>query len=271
MSERKKLRPFTGDAEKQVRLDDPPVRLVLCQIAWPELVDFPDDLDAVAKKFGRAIADYPVFEEHAQSNILLTPAGVSEGSPEKIYQWKSADNQWCVVLGHRFLSFYRTAYTSFTDFSVRFGKVLTHLNEIVKVSALDRIGLRHVNQVADPDIVENLSDFFGAEVLGFAGSNFATDVSKLESSQNQVVVSVNNAVLHARSGILPAMQTVDQAIPLNTNRTWVLDLDSTVSQQRPFDVEDVLDVAGSLADINYDFFKYVSTDRFLERIGGNKS
>lgn len=268
MSDRKRLRPFTGDDARQVRLAKSPIRLVLCQVAWPELVDFPDDFSEAARIFGRGIERYPVFEEHSQNNVILTPSGPVRGEEEKFYQWRSADNQWSVVLGRRFLSFYRTSYTSYSDFSARLEKVLIRLQEVLNVSVLERVGLRHVNQVVDPRLFEDLSGYIDEKVLGLSISQFATDLAQIESSQNQIVVTVNEAVMQARSGILPPQQTVDPAIPPHTDKSWVLDIDSNVSHQEPFDIAKTLDAAGDLADINYDFFKFAMKDKFFKTFGG---
>lgn len=270
MTERRKLRPFTGDSEKRVRLQNPPVKLVLCQLAWPDLVSLPDEMDDVARQFGRAIADYPIYEEHTQNNIVISPTGQSDGTLETLYKWKSVDNEWHVVLGRRFLSFYRTAYTSFSDFQGRLEKILIELKSILHVTALERIGLRHVNQVTDSSLVENLSDYIEREFLGFAGTTFDSGMAQIESSQNQVIISVNDALLQVRTGVLPPMQTVDPAIPLCSKRSWVLDLDSTIASQRPFEVNEVLENTGELADINYDFFKFVATDGFLRKFGSEE-
>lgn len=262
MSARNKLRPFTGNDSRKVRLTRSPIKLVLCQVAWPELVNHPSDLSDVAKRFGQAIEAYPVFEEHSQNNIILTATGPVRGEEEKIYQWRSADNEWSVVLGRRFLSFYRTAYSSYSDFSSRLEVILKQLNEILNISALERVGLRHVNQAADPELFEDLSRFVDEQVLGFAASRFATDSAQMHSSQNQLVVSVGDAVLQARSGILPPQQTVDPAIQPHAEKSWILDLDSYMARQRPFDIAETLELVGELADLNYDFFKFATKDEF---------
>lgn len=270
MSERERLRPFTGDGKNRVKLANPPLRLVLCQLVWPELVQLQGNIDEIARQFGLAIADYPIFSEYTQANVVISPEGASQGPSEKVYQWRSIDDNWHVILGHRFLSFYCTTYSTFKDFCLPLEKILKELAAVVKVPLVERVGVRYVNQVIESNLIENLSEYIHPQVLGFAGIDFATGQAQLEENQNQVVIRVEDAVMQVRSGLLPPGKTVDPAIPPHSGQSWVLDLDATIHQQTSFDVNNVLASAGKLADINYDFFKYVTSEGFLKEFGSEQ-
>lgn len=231
-------------------------------------MQFRGDFTNLADEFGRKLADYPLFTEQHQKVFSMGPDGPISDHGEKVYQWSSVDRNWNVILGRKFLSFYCLTYVSFADFSPRFESVLERLVETVEIPIFERIGLRYVNQVADESFVSNLSHYIEPLVLGFAGLSAKSTEVELLGSQNQVAYKIGNSVMQVRSGILDAGQTVDPAIEPYNEKSWILDLDASSTVNMTTGIGALLEEAGRLAHINYDFFKLVASDGFLNEFGG---
>jgi uncharacterized protein (TIGR04255 family) len=267
MADRERFRPFTGDTEKRVRLNEAPLVLVLCQVRWPDFSHLQGDLAEVARAFGSALDGYPVISNIHEVAYTITPDGVTQAPGDKIFQWKSVDNVWYISLSRRFVSLYCTSYTSFADFLPRLEQVLGALESQVKIPLIERLGVRYVNRITDARLVENLAEYVRPEVLGYSGLTGESGAVQLGSSANQARYLVEDAVLQVRSGLVPAGETVDPAVPPAQQRSWVLDLDASSERVAPFDISAVLVEAGRLSDFAYDFFKYVSTEGFLKEFG----
>jgi len=50
--------------------------------------------------------------------------------------------------------------------------------------------------------------------------------------------------------------------------SWILDLDMSLSKQRDFDVEELLNEAQRFSERIYTFFRWAVTDEFLQHFGG---
>lgn len=267
MADRERFRPFTGDTEKKIRLKDAPLALVLCQIRWPELQHLRGDLSEIAQAFGSELDEYPVISNLHEMAYTITPEGITQQPGEKIFQWHSIDEAWHISLSRRFVTLYCTMYTSFPDFLERLKSVLEALATQVKVPLVDRVGVRYVNRITDPRLVENLGEYVRPEVLGYSGLGGVVDEVRLTSSANQARYQVDDAALQVRSGVVAGGETVDPAVPPVQGASWVLDLDASSERVVPFEVGTVAAAAGRMSDFAYDFFKYISTEGFLKEFG----
>lgn len=267
MADRERFRPFTGDTQKKIRLGDAPLALVLCQVRWPDFSHLQGDLTEVARLFGTALDEYPVMSVVHEVVHTITPEGVTQAPGEKIHQWGSVDGAWHVALSRRFVSLYCTSYTSFPDFLPHLERVFRALDSQVNIPLIDRLGVRYVNRIADARLVENLAEYVRPEVLGYAGLTGDSGETQLQSSANQARYVADGAALQVRSGLVPAGETVDPAVPPLPQPSWVLDLDAASERMVPFEVTSALAEASRLSDFAYDFFKYVSTEGFLKEFG----
>jgi uncharacterized protein (TIGR04255 family) len=268
MSERERFRPFTGDTSKRVLLKEAPLSLVLCQVRWPELNHLQLDMKPLALDFGSKLRDYPIFQESQEVSYTITPEGVKQEAGGTVFQWKSIDATWNVSLGRRFLTLYCTEYSDFTAFSERLALILELLEASINVPLIERIGVRYVNQIVNPLLIEHLGEYVRPDVLGYSSLTPASPEVKLVSNANQALYAVEDVMLQVRSGVVPPGQTVDPAVPAAEAESWVLDLDAFSSNIVPFSVSTALTAAGKLSDTAYDFFKLVVTDGFIHEFGG---
>lgn len=271
MSERERYRPFTGDVERKRQLLDPPLALVLCQVRWPELTQLQAGVDSAAIEVGKRLGDFPLHSKNHEVAVTMTPDGLARTAGEIVHQWHSVDNAWHVALSQRSVAVFCTsAYPGFESFASRLADVLDAVHSVIASQVVERVGLRYVNRITDQAVLPNLPAALGSEVLGFARLDAASnDVTRL-MSLNQAVYLVGDNRLQVRSGILPAGEVVDPAIEPVSDPSWVLDLDSASERRGVFEASAIVATVGRLADINYDFFKMVATDQYIELVGGQQ-
>lgn len=268
MENREKYRPFTGDGEGQVRVKaSAPLELVLCQVRWPELTKLQGDLRVVALKFGESLEAYPFFSEIRDLAFSFTQNGVQPGEGSSVYQWRSLDGAWTVSFGRRFLTLHTLQYEGFADFQRRLDDVLDVLAGVVGLQAVERIGVRYVNRISEPSLIQNIDSYMRPEVLGYNSlSAHSGDVEVLATS-NQAFYRVGDAGLQIRSGVVPSGETPDPSLPPLSSPTWVLDIDAHFEGNFLFSKPEVDGKVGRLADIAYDFFKHVVTAGFVREFG----
>lgn len=268
MLERNRYRPFTGDTERRIRLSNPPLPLVLCQVRWPDLTQLQTGLDDAAGRVGAKLEGYPLHEQTREVAITLTPEGVTTGPGEVVHQWHSADKAWHVAMTRRSIAAFCTSYTSFDEFAHKLKSALDAVASTLDIPVIERVGVRYVNRITDPATLGTLESTLNPAVLGLAALRPSSSEVVRLTSLNQIVYSVGRDRLQVRSGLLAPGETVDPAVPPVTTSSWILDLDSFRESLGGFDSKEVIDVVGRLADINYDFFKLVATDQYLESVEG---
>ena len=193
---------------------------------------------------------------------------MQQGGGGAVFQWRSIDGSWNVSLGRRFISLYCTDYPGFSVFNERLTAILEHLEKSIGVPLIERVGVRYVNQIVDPRLIDQLGEYVRPDVLGYASLTPASPEVRLVSNANQALYSVEDVMLQVRTGMVPVGQAVDPAVQAATTESWVLDLDAFNGNTVPFNISDVLDTVGRLSDTAYDFFKLVVTDGFIREFGG---
>lgn len=258
MDERLKFRPFTGDAERKVKLVDAPLALVLVQIRWPEHARFARDFRSLALDFGERLKDFPLFQEVNEAGIQITPNGVEAIQGATAYQWQSINGVWTVHLAPRFVSVYCLSHSGykFSDLLTRVDDITKLLKDVLQVRSLERIGVRYVNRVSDPTVLDGLGQVFDPAVLGYANLEINDGITPVNSVA-QAMYKVDELMLHARSGYLNPGDSMDAAVPGLDRKSWVLDLDGSDDSRREFEPSVVSNIVGRISDMVYDFFKLV--------------
>ena len=274
MTERVRFRPFTGTADKSVRLTDPPLAMVLCQVRWPALTTLstPDQslFRTAAFRFGEALPDFPLISETKSVNYVITPNGITAGEGGSVFQWSSVDGFWHVSLAAQFMSLYCTCYDGYETFEARLRPTLEVLRDALQIQLVDKVAIRYVNRLSDPNDIANLTQLIDAAVLGYPALSQQLPLR----STNQATYRVDDVTLQVRSGMIPAGETVDPAIAPVTEQSWILDLDASQEATQLLDTETVLKLASRLSDTGYDYFAhFIANEAFVARFssGGSPS
>jgi uncharacterized protein (TIGR04255 family) len=221
------------------------------------------------------------FQEHirarypqaSQNNVLHfqvplpgieTPAAINRQVTE--FKFEDEAHQWRVSLGIDFLSLDTEVYGNRDLFLARLEEPLRALEACIRPSHCTRVGIRYVDRIKDAGLLEQVPALFRPEMLGLASSGDM--VGQVSQVFAEALMTTREGKLLVRSGRLPANSTHDPVlIPPLASDTWILDLDSFSTEQKPFQSETVLEDARALAERAYTFFQWSITKTFIENFG----
>lgn len=258
--------PLTAEIPAEIPLPDAPLVRVIAQVRFPPVLSI-EKRDFVAP-FQEAIrARYPILRAEQTQGLVVGPQGTAPLSPQIIWRFSDVEERWRVSLAPDFVAIETTAYRSRKDFFARFTSIVQALAEQVSPKIVDRIGVRYIDRVMD-EAVQNIGQLVRPEILGMIATA-AAEHAHYTLSESVFTVPEFSAQLLARWGLLPTGGTVDPAAiePL-AEPSWILDLDLFRSAPRVFDPEEVVTSAQAYAERIYAFFRWVVTDDFLRRYGG---
>jgi len=202
-----------------------------------------------------------------QERMVVGPQGPAPVQEHVAWRFSDIEEEWRVSLAPEFLALETTAYTSRQDFLARLQAAIEALHVHIKPAALERLGLRYIDRVAD-DALEEITRLVQPEVLGILASPLA-DRASHSLCETLFDLPNDHEKLLARWGRIPVNGTVDPAAiePL-PQASWILDLDMFSNKRRMFLPDDIVADAERYAERLYTFFRWVVTDDFLARYGG---
>ncbi|WP_084477020.1 TIGR04255 family protein [Actinokineospora enzanensis] len=253
-------------APPEVPLPAAPLVTVLSQIRWVSVTHLKTSLDTFAKRFGEKISnEYPIYGEHHQIQLIVTPTGATQEPGGMVYQFRSPDETWKVSFSEVFITLETSRYTSRADFCHRFRHLLEVLAATVEIPIVERIGFRYVNRVDKAEDYSRITELVNSQALGI------TRIPQLVHSISEAVYKLNDANLLARSVFLPPEKTFDPIIKPSPNKSWILDLDAYVEERSSFSSETLSETASKLSGIAYGYFRWAITPEFLKAYGGGIS
>jgi uncharacterized protein (TIGR04255 family) len=256
---------FGGLPPKDVPLARPPLVRVLTQIRFPIIASIENQ--GFIAPFQEGIRkDFPDVQADQSSALTVGPSGLSL-QPQTVWRFSTFDKRATISLGSSFISLEIAEYQGKDHFLRLLAPVLEMVGTVFKPARVDRVGLRYVNRFKGEDLA-GLNDYIRHEVLGV----FWSDVSqRLKHSVTETVVDVDgqNTSILARWGLLDAGLTHDPAtMPAIPEKSWFLDLDAFSDRIEAFEAHALEERLDGLADADYRFFRWVTTDACLRHFGG---
>jgi len=97
--------------------------------------------------------------------------------------WVFADKtgHYSLVVGEQMLAFVTSAYTTFEDFAERMQGLLHLVHDVVKISGVERLGLRYVDLI-EPTPEKPLSHFLESCVLGLSLEELGTRITSFSQT-----------------------------------------------------------------------------------------
>lgn len=256
--------PFFHQPVPEVPLSRAPLVRVLAQVRFDNLAVFKRD-NFINPLLDRLSAEYPLLEEAHETELIVGPSGIStQESTSPIWRIKSIDKLWTITVSPGSLAIETAVYSSRADFLSRCSTACSAFIECIGQSAIQRIGIRYTNQVLDESIEEGrLIEFFHPLLRG-ALTIPTTEQSALGHTVMDAVFNVRNRNLQGRWGLLPARAVFDPSIPPAEYRTWFLDIDSFTSEAIEMSSDAITEEIKELAVQEYNLFRYIVTDRFID-------
>ncbi len=258
--------PLTGPPPAEVPLIDPPLVRVIAQVRFP-LIASVEQREFIAP-FQEAIRQqYPVLRPEQSRGVVFGPQGVMNTRSNTVWRFHDASEAWYVTLASDFLALETTNYTSRDDFLKRLGLVLQTLKEHVDPRVVDRLGVRYIDRVAGKHL-SALPQLVRPEVSGILGTSLSAHV-RHSISETAFVLPHDAGQVTARWGLVPPRGTVDPgAVEAIDEASWLLDIDGFQTKTHALDVDAIVEQTRGFAERIYSIFRWVVTDEFLRRYGG---
>lgn len=259
--------PLMGPPPLEVPLLASPLVRVIAQVRFP-LIASMEKREFIAP-FQEAIRKkYPALRPEQNRGVVFGPqGGVLDSRANTIWRFYEATGPWSVTLGPEFLALETRTYTSRDDFLQRLGFVLQALETHVDPGVIDRLGVRYIDRVSGEDL-DILPALVRSEVAGILCTPLA-EYALLALSESLFVLPDGEGKVTARWGQVPPGGTVDPAaVDIIDEASWLLDIDAFKVETRALEVDAIVDQARAFAERIYSIFRWVVTDEFLRRYGG---
>lgn len=139
----------------EARLENSPLRLVVCQVRHSRTVGV-SDAGLVVEIQRRIGEQYPDASPYEQQEVIFTagPGGANANTRQgqQGWQFKSEDGTWTLTLQTDFFSIETSDYHDWTDFRERFEALLGGVAQVYSPKLEQRIGLRYVDEIERPDL-----------------------------------------------------------------------------------------------------------------------
>lgn len=263
------LNPLVGPPPVEVPLVSAPLVRVIAQVRFPMVASI-ERRDYIAP-FQEAIRDqYPILRPEQDPLVVVGhPHGFHELRQSTAWRFYDPGSDWRVTLAPDFLALETGRYSSRHDFLQRLEVALSALEAHVDPKVMDRLGVRYIDRITGEEALSALPSLVRPEICGLFGGPLSDQV-ELAMSEHSFSLPDEGGQMTARWGQLPPQKTFDPATiePIAT-RSWVLDVDAFVAAQgAAFSVTAAVAQATRLAERIYSFFRWVVTDAFLRRYGG---
>jgi uncharacterized protein (TIGR04255 family) len=257
--------PFSGPAPKDIPLPRAPLLRVLTQIRFPIIVSI-DKQDFIAP-FQEAIrGEFPNFQSEQGKSILIGPEGVKL-QDQVIWRFASLDNSSVVSLSQGFIALEVTEYRGKEHFLKLLLPILKAAQDAFHPSRSERIGLRYINRLHGDDLA-GLESYFRPEVHGVLSTEIGLNL-KHSITETLIDTGIEGLSILARWGLLGMNLTHDPvAVPPIGEKSWILDIDAFAEPGKSFNSAELISRMDSLADADYRFFRWATTDDCLRYFGG---
>src|SRR5262249_48927969 len=114
--------------------------------------------------------------------------------------------------------------------------------------------------------LDAIDELIHTDILGFARPPLRDHV---HHALSEATLSVEEGEMLLRWGIMPENATIDpNVLPPVPHPSWILDIDVSSAEQRPFDNDQLSASFRALAERAYSVFRYMTTGKFLKTYGG---
>lgn len=256
---------------KHERLKRSPLVLVVAQVRFPTVLRV-SDRDFVAP-FQEAIrASYPVASEEQEIQMVIGPHGAQQLPGQKQWRFHSRDSQCSLVLSDTAFTLETRNYKDADDFLGRFSEALAALELHVKPALCDRIGLRYVNEIRQPQAT-NATSWHGLIDPAFLGPIDGELGRRYQVARTIEDISIARGpdeFISLKHGFLPEGTTIVPTAPNSAAPVvgpfYLLDIDHFLVRRGDFDVAFARETLEKFHSVIYDLFRIALTEQLYRRL-----
>jgi uncharacterized protein (TIGR04255 family) len=258
--------PLGGQAPAEIPLARSPLARVLAQVRFSSVLKI-DSKEGVAPLQEELRANYPLLEQMVsqQLRIDMTPGGGGiQPVVNNVWRFSDAEHGLVLSLTSDALTLEARHYPGRATFLDRWADALSRVERVFAPGLALRTGTRYLNRLAGESL-ERLPDWVRPNLIGVAQPELREHVTQAISEAN---LKVEEGDLLLRWGVIPANATIDPGLlePAST-WSWILDIDVSSGQQKPFNAVELAAEYGRLMERAYSVFRWVVTEEGLQHFG----
>lgn len=260
------------------KMNNAPVYFTLAQVRFNAYLSLEAFLPSIQDAM--RLAGFPDFKRsNFQQLVMSFGAGDSPApamSPQARCTFGDIAGTSGFILENSALAFQTTDYDTFETFSATLLKGLKIVNDVLKLSFSERIGLRYLDAVLPADS-ESLGDYLVPEVLGLSGkmSGIVHSFSETLTVTNYGHTVSRVIIQQGQVGLTPELTMM--APPINQKFCGfnglhaILDTDAFHEQRLPFDLNGIEKILGEQKKSIRSSFDATVTPHALKvwNLGGN--
>ncbi len=184
--------------------------------------------------------------EDAQE-IQIGPDGLRTAGSDRIYRFRTQDEDWIVSLTSSFVAVETTAYKGFRDFFGRWERIVSLSVKHFELSHQDRLGLRFINEIELPrDGLDAIAEVVRPELLGIAGKHERT---------RSLIRSLQEMRLRQPDGAF----TLRHGYTAQDHPLYLLDFDYYDDSPKALDLDEQKKTLINFDHATFDLFKWLVT------------
>lgn len=260
--------PLGGPAPQEVPLSRSPLVRVVAQARFSKTLKI-DSQDGMVPFQERIGSEYPLLDQTLVPQLQVDFGGPSAPPffrPISVNVWRfsNADRSWLLSLTSDAVTLETREYSGRSDFLPRWQAALANVERVFAPTLALRLGVRYINRIQDESLTD-LTKWVRGSLIGVAQPELRDYVTQAISEAN---MTIEEGASLMRWGIMSPNTTVDPALlePV-PYPSWILDLDVSSGQQKPFSGETLAGDFRTLAERAYAIFRYAITDDGLAHFG----
>jgi uncharacterized protein (TIGR04255 family) len=250
--------PFNLPRAQLPHLPGAPLKIALVQVRYRTVlaIERPEDVATFQERLG---GSYELIDRQLTPSVrVFVGDQILEPSPpplaESLFRFQDRDNGWWVALSSSSLGFEASRYRRFPDFAAEFRRVVRHLLEVFAPKTQTRLGMRYINEIADPRLEGSMTAILVPSLVAPLGTELGTD---LVSSLSELRFQQPDGLFVLRHGLVgPA--------------TYVLDFDYFDEEERPFDVDGILARTDAYHSVIESLFAWCLTPEYLNELASTR-
>jgi len=258
--------PLGGPAPQEIFLSRLPLARVVAQTRFSTVLKI-DSKDGMVPFQECVRSDYPLLE---QASVQQMQVDFSSGVPgfkqitSDIWRFSNPDRSWVLSLTSDAVTLETRRYEGRADFLCRLSGALANVERVFAPALGLRIGVRYVNRIQGESLTD-LTEWVMPNLVGVAQPELRAHVTQAIS---EAIMTVEEGSSLLRWGVMPGGSTIDPALlePVPTP-SWILDIDVSSAEQRPFAADSLTSDFYALAERAYSIFRYAVSPAGLTHFG----
>ena len=242
-----------------------PLTYVLAQVKFSNIESIEKYIPEIQEDIR---AEFPFFNKIQVDTVQIQPNVSPITSTVTLWHFMNKESILGILLDSSSITIHTSKYTSFSDLSEEFGKILEILNNRLKISMYTRLGLRYVNVITS-DLIESVrpellglnlniphlkrDKFFSKTEVTQESESGIVKLNSLHFGNKDILTGINNYFVN------PELSQMAQFLSFKhltepSGEFLIFDIDHFQNKSSEFSIEEIISQISTLKKVIRDIF-----------------